>query len=98
MFRSLELGVVERVAESIPQMGTGAFQNEEERMKKAAKQAQNTSGSSTTTGGTAPRQVKKDDKMGRNTIVTITNGTETKEMKYKKAESLLNEGTWTLVK
>lgn len=33
---------------------------------------------------------------GRNDIVTITNGEETKEMKYKKAEALLNTG-WNIV-
>ena len=33
---------------------------------------------------------------GRNEKVTITNGTDTKELKYKKAEILL-EGEWTLV-
>jgi hypothetical protein len=33
---------------------------------------------------------------GRNDMVAITNGTETKEMKYKKAEELLRQG-WTIV-
>lgn len=35
-------------------------------------------------------------KIGRNEMVTITNGTETKEMKFKKAEKLLQSG-WRLV-
>ena len=35
-------------------------------------------------------------KIGRNDRVTITNGTETKEMKFKKAEPLLAQG-WKLV-
>ncbi len=35
-------------------------------------------------------------KIGRNDHVTITNGTETKEMKYKKAEPLLSAG-WKIV-
>lgn len=35
-------------------------------------------------------------KIGRNDMVTITNGTETKEMKFKKAEKLLQTG-WRLV-
>ena len=33
----------------------------------------------------------------RNDRVTITNGTETKEMKYKKAEQLLGTGEWKIV-
>jgi preprotein translocase subunit SecA len=36
------------------------------------------------------------DKIGRNDHVTITNGKETKEMKYKKAEPLLAQG-WKIV-
>lgn len=35
-------------------------------------------------------------KYGRNDVVTITNGTETKEMKFKKAEELLKQG-WSIV-
>lgn len=35
-------------------------------------------------------------KIGRNDLVTITNGSETKELKFKKAEELLKQG-WTLV-
>ncbi len=34
---------------------------------------------------------------GRNDKVTITNGTETQEMKYKKAEPLLESGEWRIV-
>jgi preprotein translocase subunit SecA len=41
--------------------------------------------------------VHNDVKMGRNELVTITNGSETKQMKYKKAESLLETGVWKLV-
>jgi len=34
---------------------------------------------------------------GRNDRVTITNGTETKEMKFKKAEPMLKSGQWRLI-
>jgi hypothetical protein len=37
----------------------------------------------------------KDARVGRNDLVTITDGTVTQELKYKKAESLLAEG-WQL--
>jgi preprotein translocase subunit SecA len=98
MFKSLQAGILERVAESIPQMGAGAFQTEEERMKRASAQAQRAAGAAeSTTGGTVPRPVKVDDKIGRNELVQITNGTETKEMKYKKAEPLLAGGEWKIV-
>ena len=42
------------------------------------------------------RGVNAPVKIGRNEKVTITNGTETKVMKYKKAESLLKVGSWRL--
>lgn len=47
----------------------------------------------TNTQTTAPRQKK----IGRNQVVVITNGTEEREMKFKKAEYLLATGEWTLV-
>jgi hypothetical protein len=34
---------------------------------------------------------------GRNDKVTITNGKETQEVKYKKAEQLLASGEWRVV-
>ncbi|MBL6667089.1 MAG: preprotein translocase subunit SecA [Crocinitomicaceae bacterium] len=37
-------------------------------------------------------------KVNRNEIVKISNGRETKEMKYKKAMSLLESGAWRIVK
>lgn len=36
-------------------------------------------------------------KLGRNDYVTITNGSETQTVKYKKAEPLLKEGKWRLI-
>lgn len=35
-------------------------------------------------------------KLGRNDVVTVTNGTETKELKFKKAEELIAQG-WRIV-
>ena len=35
-------------------------------------------------------------KIGRNERVTITNGSETKELKWKKAEALVNSGKWKM--
>ncbi len=95
MFRSLEVGIEERVAELIPEIGVGAFESEEERMKRKSAEAQR--GVRSTEGGTAPAPVKKDHKIGRNELVTITNGTDTQKIKYKKAEKLITEGAWRLV-
>lgn len=94
MFRSLEAGIDQRVAELIPEMGAGAFASEEERMRRESARAQQAS--RTTVGESGPVQAKSDAKPGRNELVKITNGSETREMKYKKAEPLLQEG-WKVV-
>jgi len=47
---------------------------------------------------TAPSAAPVRKEFGRNDKVTITNGTETKEMKFKKAEPLLSSGEWKLVR
>ena len=45
-----------------------------------------------------PQTVTRDEpKYGRNEIVKITNGQETKELKYKKALSLIESGEWKIV-
>ena len=38
------------------------------------------------------------NKFGRNDFVTISNGTESKQVKYKKAEPLIESGSWQIVK
>jgi len=97
LFRLLEEEIAARVMEMIPQVGVGAFQSEEERMKRESERAQRAAGSDMTTGGTSPTPVRAETRVGRNELVRITNGTETKEMKYKKAEPLLETGVWKLI-
>jgi preprotein translocase subunit SecA len=42
--------------------------------------------------------IKRDEpKMGRNELVTITDGQETKEVKYKKAKALIESGEWRII-
>ena len=41
--------------------------------------------------------VRNQPKIGRNDFVKITNGTETKEVKYKKAKPLIESGKWNIV-
>ena len=40
---------------------------------------------------------RDEPKLGRNELVKITNGHETKEMKYKKAKPLLESNEWTII-
>jgi preprotein translocase subunit SecA len=97
MFQSLELGIRERTAELLPQLGVGAFESEEARMKRESAKAQQT-GAHTEDSSAPVAPIRNGDaKIGRNDLVEITNGTETKQMKYKKAELLLEGGEWKLV-
>ena len=41
--------------------------------------------------------VRDDTKIGRNELIQITNGQETKEMKYKKAMPLIDSGKWKII-
>ena len=44
------------------------------------------------------QSVKREEpKVGRNELVKITNGQETKEVKYKKAASLIETGEWKII-
>ena len=40
--------------------------------------------------------VREELKIGRNEVIKITNGDETKEMKYKKAKPLIDSGEWRI--
>ena len=45
-----------------------------------------------------PKTLTRDEpKYGRNEIVKITNGQDTKELKYKKAQSLIESGEWKII-
>ena len=46
---------------------------------------------------TQERSAPQKTEYGRNDKVTITNGTETQELKYKKAEPLIESGEWKIV-
>lgn len=96
LFNEMQEVVLHRIAEVIPQLQPQALEKEEEELKKARAAAKRAGGekASATNQKQAPRRVEHT--FGRNDLVTVTNGSETKELKYKKAEPLLSEG-WTLV-
>ena len=48
-------------------------------------------------GGSGKTFKRETPKFGRNEIVKVTNGQETKEMKFKKAESLIKDEGWRIV-
>ena len=41
--------------------------------------------------------IREEIKIGRNEMIKITNGDETKEMKYKKAKPLIDTGEWRII-
>ena len=102
LFKEMQDVTLDRIAEVIPNVAQEALSREEAELKKIQQTAKLVGGSSSAGEGVtaqgAREQVRRTEpKIGRNDIVKITNGTETKEVKYKKAESLLENGEWRLV-
>ena len=93
LFKEMQEAVATQILAMVPQLGAGAFEREEERLRKEQERLKSIGGDGTTTN--TPMHAK--EKTGRNDTVTITNGTETREMKFKKAEPLIESGEWTIV-
>ena len=100
LFREMEEAVLSRIAELIPNVRVEAVEKEEAELRKAQAKAQTAGGARDTANDAKSNRsvpVRKEEKIGRNELVRITNGTETKEMKYKRAEPLLKGGDWKVV-
>ncbi|NCS98908.1 preprotein translocase subunit SecA [Candidatus Parcubacteria bacterium] len=97
LFKELKESIYEQAIKVLPNIGAGAFQKEEERLKANAKKAQMISGKRDSSDAGAPKNVISEPKIGRNEKVVIVKDGVEKEMKYKKAESLLAEG-WQIKK
>lgn len=95
LFAEMEGAIIERIADVLPRVQPQAVQKDEEEMKEEARAAQRAAGASATDKQDG-KTIVKEESYGRNDIVTIKKGDQTKELKYKKAELLLNEG-WQLV-
>lgn len=95
LFNEMQAAVLERIANVLPQLQPQVVEKEEEIIRKEREAAQRSGGGE----ATAPERqqpVVADKLPGRNDVVKITNGSEIKELKYKKAEALLLDG-WKLV-
>ncbi len=95
LFRNLNERVDETLRTLLPRLSDVALSQAERRLREAAAQAQAQSGGKETSAGA--RETSSRKKIGRNETVTITNGTETRELKFKKAEPLLASGEWKVV-
>ena len=87
LFQTMEGSYMAQVAHVLPNMTTGGVQ--------APKAEQIIHNAVRTIS--VPTGVSSKTEYGRNDKVTITNGKETQEMKYKKAEPLLQGGEWRIV-
>lgn len=97
LFNEMQEAVLHRIAELIPQLQPQALAKEEEEMKRARAAAKRAGGEKAMEKPGGANQRVNDNQFGRNDLVTVTNGRETREIKYKKAEQLLIEG-WRVVK
>jgi len=89
----------DRLAAFIPQIQPQIVAKEESERKAAAEAAQKQAGTGAKQAPKKQQTVNKQSEQtfSRNETVTITNGSESKELKYKKAEPLLAEG-WKIAR
>lgn len=100
LFREMQEASFHRVAELVPTVRTEAVEREEEALKKAQARIALGGGSSEVARVAeeiAHTPIVSGTKIGRNEFVTITNGTDTETLKFKKAEPLLASGEWKVV-
>lgn len=87
LFQTMEDTYTQHIIQTIPNIApTGAPASRQERSVQTAAR------SITATGHVGGKK-----EYGRNDKVTISNGTETREVKFKKAEPLLQSGEWRIV-
>lgn len=95
LFKLMHETVFERIAQAIPQLQPKVVEQEEKERKQEARAAQKSAGATTKPESKKQAPAASTKQFGRNDIVTISDGTQTLEMKYKKAEPLLTKG-WTI--
>ncbi len=99
LFKEMEVAFFRRVAELIPNIQLDAVEREESERRKVQESLTlgNANGGVATQKRRATAPLRKEEKIGRNELVTITDGTKIETMKYKKAEPLLASGLWQSV-
>jgi len=96
LYSEMQTSILYRIAELLPNLKPEAVIKEEQQLKKQSELAQAFGGDDSSDKKATIRVSEK--VFGRNEIVTITNGTETMEVKYKKAEPMIAGGDWKIVK
>ena len=96
LFKEMQQVIVVRISEVLPKLQPVVVEREEAVMKKQSEAAQAAAGE-TGAKKKANEPIRATDTIGRNDLVTISDGTQTQEVKYKKAEPLLSTGTWKII-
>jgi preprotein translocase subunit SecA len=95
MFEDMLHSADAQIVKMLPQIGAGAFAQEEARLKKTVENAKLVSGSNVVQSVKEKDTTPEGPKIGRNDLVTIEKDGQTQELKFKKAEGLLEDG-WVL--
>jgi len=94
----MQIAVYQRIASVLPNVQPRVIEKEEQARQAEAEAAQKSAGITEESKNKKRAPIEKTESFGRNDLVTIENGEETKELKYKKAEPLIASGEWTLKK
>jgi len=93
-FRAMEEGIANAIRDAIPRIipaDDARIRQEEEKTRRALVER---GGDGSVEASAEP--IVKGSEYGRNDLVTISNGTDTQTLKYKKAEAYISEG-WHIV-
>ncbi len=92
LYKNMIESVYDRIIKTIPNIGVGAFQQEEEKLKIKIKKIQESTGKNQEKGSGNKMPGNVLSKIGRNNkVILIKDGKEV-EVKFKKAESMIEEG------
>ena len=94
LFAEMQMAVLTRMLEVLPRLIPQIVEKEAVALQKQAEAAIKSS-TPTSEGGAQNRPAVAVDEPNRNEVVTLTNGTETKQLKYKKAQELIAAG-WVI--
>ncbi len=95
LFNEMQAAVLHRMAEIIPNVQPETLAREEAELKEERAQIQTNLNDKQVAKKSDP--IIKEQSYGRNDLVLVSNGSQTVEMKFKKAEPLLQKGEWKLV-
>ena len=92
LFKQMQQAVLTRIAEILPRVQPAVIEREDTEHKKQATAALLASQMDAKAASGGSSQRVSENIPGRNDLITITNGRETKQLKYKKAEEFLENG------